>query len=429
MEVEKLFEFKFADIGEGIHEGQILKWLVKEGDEIKEGQTLCLVETDKVNAEIPSPVNGKVMKLMADVGDTIEVGNVLVVIDDGSGASKDDVSMLSDNTNQITEENDEESAGVIGEIEVSSEVIESSTETATTPVTTNRVLATPVARKLAKDLGIDINTIKGTGLQGRVMKEDIYRAKEELDKGKTLERSKAPKLTFTEDVERVKISKLRKTIAQNMTLSKSIIPHTTSMDEFDVTKLVAFRKTQKEMAEARNIKLTFMPFIIKAVVLALKEFRIINSSFDEENDEIIFKNYYNIGIAVDTDDGLIVPVIKNADKLGVLEIAKELQEITEQARNRTVSLDKLQGGTFTVTNYGAGGTTFGVPIIKYPEVAILGVGLIQKKPVVEDDEIVIRSMLPISMSYDHRVIDGGDAARFLRRLKEYLQDPMLLLLS
>ena len=291
-------------------------------------------------------------------------------------------------------------------------VIESSTETAsTTSVKTNKVLATPVARKLAKDLGIDINTIKGTGIQGRVMKEDIYRAKEELDKGKTFEKPQAPKLTFTEDVERVKISKLRKTIAQNMALSKSIIPHATSMDEFDVTKLVAFRKTQKEMAEAKNIKLTFMPFIIKAVVLALKEYRIINSSFDEENEEIIFKNYYNIGIAVDTDDGLIVPVIKNADKLGVLEIAKELQNLTEQTRSRTVSLDKLQGGTFTITNYGAGGTSFGVPIIKYPEVAILG-GLIQKKPIVVDNEIVISDILPISMSYDHRVIDGGDAKVF-----------------
>lgn len=409
-----MLDFKFADIGEGIHEGTILKWLVKEGDEVKDGDTLCLVETDKVNAEIPSPVNGKIIKLMAEVGDNIEVGDVLVKIDDGSA----------DTDSTKTEE---ESAGVIGEIEVSSEVIASSYEQESSKTETiGKVLATPVARKLAKDLGVDITQVKGTGIQGRVMKEDIYHAKEVTS---TKPQFDAPKLEFTEAVERVKVSKLRKTIAKNMVLAKSIIPHTTSMDEFDVTDLVKFRKEYKEMARANNIHLTYLPFIIKAVVLTLKEYRILNSSYDQENEEIIYKNYYNIGIAVDTDDGLIVPVIKNADKLGIFEIAKELKEITTTARERTIALDKLQNGTFTITNYGAGGSSFGVPIIRYPEVAILGIGLITKKPVVLDEEIVIRDLLPVSLSYDHRIVDGGDAGRFLTRLKAYLQDPMLLLLS
>ncbi len=409
-----MLDFKFADIGEGIHEGTILKWLVKEGDEVKDGDTLCLVETDKVNAEIPSPVNGKIIKLMAEVGDNIEVGDVLVKIDDGSA----------DTDSTKTEE---ESAGVIGEIEVSSEVIASSYEQESSKTETiGKVLATPVARKLAKDLGVDITQVKGTGIQGRVMKEDIYHAKEVTS---TKPQFDAPKLEFTEAVERVKVSKLRKTIAKNMVLAKSIIPHTTSMDEFDVTDLVKFRKEHKEMARANNIHLTYLPFIIKAVVLTLKEYRILNSSYDQENEEIIYKNYYNIGIAVDTDDGLIVPVIKNADKLGIFEIAKELKEITTTARERTIALDKLQNGTFTITNYGAGGSSFGVPIIRYPEVAILGIGLITKKPVVLDEEIVIRDLLPVSLSYDHRIVDGGDAGRFLTRLKAYLQDPMLLLLS
>ena len=409
-----MLDFKFADIGEGIHEGTILKWLVKEGDEVKDGDTLCLVETDKVNAEIPSPVNGKIIKLMAEVGDNIEVGDVLVKIDDGSA----------DTDSTKTEE---ESAGVIGEIEVSSEVIASSYEQESSKTETiGKVLATPVARKLAKDLGVDITQVKGTGIQGRVMKEDIYHAKEVTSTKPLFD---APKLEFTEAVERVKVSKLRKTIAKNMVLAKSIIPHTTSMDEFDVTDLVKFRKEHKEMARANNIHLTYLPFIIKAVVLTLKEYRILNSSYDQENEEIIYKNYYNIGIAVDTDDGLIVPVIKNADKLGIFEIAKELKEITTTARERTIALDKLQNGTFTITNYGAGGSSFGVPIIRYPEVAILGIGLITKKPVVLDEEIVIRDLLPVSLSYDHRIVDGGDAGRFLTRLKAYLQDPMLLLLS
>ncbi len=285
-----MLDFKFADIGEGIHEGTILKWLVKEGDEVKDGDTLCLVETDKVNAEIPSPVNGKIIKLMAEVGDNIEVGDVLVKIDDGSA----------DTDSTKTEE---ESAGVIGEIEVSSEVIASSYEQESSKTETiGKVLATPVARKLAKDLGVDITQVKGTGIQGRVMKEDIYHAKEVTS---TKPQFDAPKLEFTEAVERVKVSKLRKTIAKNMVLAKSIIPHTTSMDEFDVTDLVKFRKEHKEMARANNIHLTYLPFIIKAVVLTLKEYRILNSSYDQENEEIIYKNYYNIGIAVDTDDGLI----------------------------------------------------------------------------------------------------------------------------
>ncbi len=427
-----MFDFKFADIGEGIHEGQILKWLVKVGDTVKDGDTLCLVETDKVNAEIPSPVSGKIVELFANIGDTIHVGDVLVRIDDGSPNSQDqksDISMLSDNTNDNVAKNDGESAGVIGEIEVSNEVIKSSDENVA-PTTANKtkVLATPVARKLAKDLGVDINTIQGTGLQGRVMKEDIYKASEGQNAVQA-PRVTPPKLEFTEDVERVKISKLRKTIAKNMVLAKSIIPHSTSMDEFDVTNLVTFRKVHKEKAAERDIHLTYLPFIVKAVVLALKEYRVVNSSFDMENEEIIYKNYYNIGIAVDTDDGLIVPVIKNADKLSIFEIAKELNDITTKTRERTISLDKLQGGTFTITNYGAGGSTFGVPIVRYPEVAILGIGLITKKPVVLNDEIVIRDILPISLSYDHRIIDGGDAGRFLKRLKEYLQDPILLLLS
>lgn len=422
-----MYEFRFADIGEGIHEGQILKWFFKEGDTVKEGETLCLVETDKVNAEIPSPITGKIVKLNYAVGDTVHVGDVLVVIDDGKGEVK---------AQPLSENKEKEEQGVIGEIEVSNEVIESSEEAKdASTTTTQKVLATPVARKLAKDLGVDITQVKGTGPMGRVMKEDIIRASQAKQEVAAPETSVAKvevtvsKMEFKDNVERVKISKLRKTIAKNMSLSVSVIPHTTSMTEFDVTKLVAFRKAQKEMAQQRNISLTYLPFIVKAVVLTLKEFRIFNASFDQENEEIIYKNYFNIGIAVDTEDGLIVPVIKNADKLGIFDIAREIQELSSKARDRSIGLDKLQDGTFTITNYGAAGLSFGTPIIRYPESAILGIGIIQTKPVVENDEIVIRDMLPISLSYDHRIIDGGDAGRFLARLREYLSDPMLLLLS
>ncbi|MFA5524961.1 MAG: dihydrolipoamide acetyltransferase family protein [Tissierellales bacterium] len=436
-----MFDFKFADIGEGIHEGVLLKWFVKEGDIIKEGDSLFLVETDKVNAEIPSPVGGKINKLFAEVGDTIHVGNTVVIIDDGSGDNK-----VESKQEPLSE--DEKGAGVVGEIEVSSEVIESSDEgKEEEKEARSKALATPVARKLAKDLGIDINLVKGTGAAGRVMKEDIHGFKEDkgLEKSKEVKKTnifaqsgentllrpeiKREEIKVYGEVERVPISRIRKTISENMVLSKSIIPHTSVMDDIDVTELVKLRTEQKEMAKGKGISLTYMPFIMRALSIVLKEFPVFNSSFDDIKDEIIYKRYYNIGIATDTPDGLVVPVLKEVDNKGVLEIARELEGIVERARNKTISLEELYGGTFTITNFGALGSSYGVPVIKYPEVAILGIGKIDKKPVVLNDEIVIKSMMPISLSIDHRIIDGGDAGRFLLRLKELLSNPMLLLLS
>lgn len=419
-----MFEFKFSDIGEGVHEGEILKWEVEVGDEVKEGDTLCVVETDKVNAELPSPVSGKVAQILYKVGDTIHVGNTIIVIDDGSGtAVTPDVT-----TAQVSEE-EEESAGVVGEIEVSSEVIASSSE-ASKPASapsTKKVLATPVARALAKDLGVDIQQVKGTGPAGRVMKEDIYQAKEET--APTRPAIEVPALKTTGEVERIKLTKMRKTIAKNMVASKTIIPHTATMMDYDVTKLVNFRREHKPLAEAKAIKLTYMPFIVKAVTIALKEFPIVNASLDEANDEIVLKKYYNIGIAVDTEEGLMVPVVKNADQLSIFDIAKEIEATAEAARTRSIGLDKLTGGTFTITNYGTVGANYGVPVINHPESAIIGIGMIEKKPVVVDNEIVIRDIMPVSISFDHRIIDGGDAGRFLLRVKELLTDPVLLLLN
>lgn len=430
-----MFEFKFADIGEGIHEGKLLKWFFDEGDEVKEGQDLFLVETDKVNAEIPSPVSGKLVKKLARVGDIIEVGQTVAQINDGSKEST--------KVEPVTEDGDEV-AGVVGEIEVSSEVIESSSEIRQEADSNRKkVLATPVARKLAKDLGIDINAIKGTGPAGRVMKEDIYKANDaknskSKDSVETVpfqgsssynREIEIPELKIAGEVERVPVSMLRRTVAKNMVLSKTLIPHAATMDDFDVSELVKFKKEQKQVASEKGIHLTYMAFIIKAVTIALKEFPVFNSSYDQENQELILKKYYNVGIAVDTQDGLMVPVIKDTDNKGILTIAKELENLKESTRNKTISLEDLQHGTFSITNYGAIGAKYGVPVIKYPETAILGIGTIEKKPVVVNDEIAIREILPISLCIDHRVIDGGDAGRFLSRLKELLSNPMLLVLS
>ena len=438
-----MFEFKFPDIGEGITEGKILKWFVNPGDLIKEGDSLFLVETDKVNAEIPSPVSGIVESTKAKEGEIIYVGNVVVEIQDPKEVTKKPSSL-----NEAVDEG--ETAGVVGALEVSSELIKASHEEKAIKEErpSKKVLATPVARKLAKDLGVDINNIKGTGPIGRVMKQDIYMADKDMEINKassnltsvipSVENSVSieathsiviPELKFAREVERVPLTMLRKTIAKNMVLSKSVIPHASAMDEIDVSKLVAFRQQAKIMAVEQGVHLTYMAFIIKAVNLALKDYPMFNASYDDKTEELVLKKYYNMGIAVDTPDGLLVPVIKDSDKKCILPIAKELSLLTEQAKNRALTLDSLQNGTFTITNYGAIGAYSGTPVIKHPEVAILGVGKITKKPVVIDNEIVIRDILPITICIDHRVIDGADAGRFLGRLKAYLDDPMLLVLS
>jgi pyruvate dehydrogenase E2 component (dihydrolipoamide acetyltransferase) len=421
-----MYDFKFADIGEGIHEGVILEWMVEIGETIEEGETIVVIETDKVNAEIPSPVSGLVTKRPKNIGETIHVGETIIVIDDGNKDS---------NAKQtLTEQSEEQSAGVVGEIEVSEEVIEPPKQSEVLKHNNQKVLATPVARKLAKDLNIDILSIVGTGENGRIMKQDIFNKKNELD---TLSNQKqqnhvlnTPSISVDEQrVERVKISKIRQTIAENMTISKTTIPHTTVMDEVIIEELVTLRNQYKNIKEDEDISLTYLPFIIKALTKTLKDHRIFNSSFDHTSNEIIYKNYMNIGIAVDTKDGLIVPNIKNANNYGIIELAKELKQIKNKAENKKFTLQDLQDGTISITNYGIFDSTFGAPVIKYPEVAIIGIGKISKKPVVINDEIVIKHVLPLSLSIDHRVIDGGDAGRFLQTFKQYLQQPMLLLLS
>ncbi len=443
-----MINFKFADIGEGIHEGVILKWLYDVGDQVEEGETMVVVETDKVNAEIPAPEDGILKKQGAKVGETIHVGEVLAVIDDGSSEEQteektdeqpeDDSDEVSENKTEEKGEEEEETASVVGSVEVSNDVLPDSDEHSKPEKKeqTGKVLATPVARKMAKDLGVDINTLKGSGPNGRVMKSDIKAAAEaSSEPSKQAERKtrssaypSMPKMP-ERGVRREKISKLRQSIVRAMDTSNQLIPATTVMDEFDVTELVRFREEQKGHVKDQGTKLTYLPLILKAVILTLKEYPIFNASYDHETEEIIYKDFFNIGIAVDTEDGLIVPNIKDADQKSILELAKEIGVLATKARERKLSLAELKNTTFSVTNYGAFGAKLGTPVINHPEVAILGMGAITKKPVVVDDEIKVRDIFPVSLSVDHRIIDGGDAGRFMVKLKAYLNDPMLLLLS
>jgi pyruvate dehydrogenase E2 component (dihydrolipoamide acetyltransferase) len=438
-----MYDFKFSDIGEGLHEGQILKWFFKVGDKVKEGDVLCVVETDKVNAEIPAPVTGIITKLGAEVGQTIHVGETLVMIDDtGKGASPvASVPLTASFTSKPAVKKqaaEEKGAAVVGEVVVSNDVIASSNEgfenSSVVVASSNaKVLATPVARKMAADLKVDLSKLKGSGESGRVMKADIQAAAKSQGSTSTGTSSvsfAAPSMpTLPKDgVKRVKISKLRQAIVKAMNTANLVIPSTTLMDEIDVTKLVEFRKSQKAKLEEKGIKLTFLPFIVKAVTMAIKDYPIFNASFDHETEEVVFKDFINIGIAVDTPDGLIVPNVKHADQKSIVTLAKEIEALGAATRARTVKLDELQNGTFSITNYGTTGIKLGTPVIKHPELAILGIGSIYRKPVVEGEQIVIRDVLPLSLTIDHRVIDGADGGRFLMKVKELLSDPMQIFL-
>lgn len=446
-----MFNVKFADIGEGIHEGVILKIFVKQGQEIEEGQDLFTLETDKVNAEIPSPVSGKILEIKYEVGADVNVGDTIIVVDDGQPGTRSNMEMegepgqphhdMPKSEGEVNEPISEaKGASVVGQIDVSSDMIPSSDEVggfSQEASTYKRVLATPVARAMAKDLGVDIKEIKGTGPNGRIMKDDIRKFAENQKAGSKSEPGQSnhiqrPKIKIEEGdmpVERVKMSMLRKTISDNMVKSRFTIPHTTVMDEADVADLVALKREVAPMASEEGVKLTYMAFFVRAVVVALKAYPYLNASLDETTNEIVLKKAFHIGLAVDTPEGLMVPVIRNADQKSIFEIAREIERLSKGAHDRTLKLEELKDSTFSITNYGSVGASFGVPIIRYPEAGILGIGAITQKPVVFEGAVAIREMMPLSLSFDHRVIDGADAGRFVNEVKRLLGNPHKLILK
>jgi pyruvate dehydrogenase E2 component (dihydrolipoamide acetyltransferase) len=416
------FEFKFPDIGEGLTEGEIVRWLVKEGDEIKEGQPLVEVETDKALAEIPSPRTGVILKILAKEKEIVKVGQVIVVFGEKG------------ETLAPAPPAKPKSVGVVGELEEAPEeapAVVARAEAVKPAFVSPHALATPAIRALAKELGIDLDKVKGTGLEGRVLEKDVRLTAE--GKEKPVEEVKRPTKIKKYDlygyVDRIPLRGVRRSIAKAMVKSKYTAPHVTTMDEADVTELWKIREKEKKTAEKKGIKLTILPFIIKAVIAGLKEHPYLNATLDDENEEIIVKKYFNIGMATDTPEGLMVPVVKNAGDKSILHLAEELTQLAEKARNRSIDLADLKGGTFTITNYGALGGIYGTPIINHPEVAILGVGKIKDMPVVRDGKIEVRKILHLALSFDHRVVDGGEAARFLNTVIARLEDPDLILLE
>ncbi|HNX01428.1 MAG TPA: dihydrolipoamide acetyltransferase family protein [Candidatus Cloacimonadota bacterium] len=432
------YAFKFPDIGEGITEGKIVEWYVEKGQSVKSGEALVKMETDKVVTDIPSPKSGVLTERYGNVGDIVNVGHVLVEIEI-EGVAPEEAKQIAREIPQAKTEVpiEEKSFGVVGTLEVAGEgaylpasgegFIQKSTDLQEkVPVkAVGTILATPVARAMAKDLGIDIREVTGTGPAGRIMKEDIRKYFEGKSKpAQPLQ--KEPEIHTNIEIQ--PLSMIRKTIAKNMARSKQNAVHMTVIDEIEVEELYRERLNHKEEFIRRGSKLTYLPFIMKAVVDALKEHPVINAELDLEHDRMLLKHYYNIGIAMDTPEGLVVPVVRDVDKKSIYEIANELLMLEKKASERALTLDDLKDGTFTITNYGTIGGMYGVPVINYPQVGILGVGRIQEKPVVKDHQIVIANVMALSLVCDHRIVDGAEAGRFLKQIMDYLHDPGSLLL-
>ncbi|MFC1565898.1 dihydrolipoamide acetyltransferase family protein [Candidatus Neomarinimicrobiota bacterium] len=424
--------FKFPDIGEGITEGRIIKWYIKKGQTINSGEPIVNMETDKVVTDIPSPKSGTIITLFGQEGEVINVDDPLIELEIEGVAGEEAQDIIKEEPKKATEESvDEKGFGVVGTIDVAG-------DSALLPATdegfenskvskqdmTKKILATPVARALARDLEIDINSVSGSGPAGRVMKTDIYNFKKQIKIPAVEKESSDINLVEYKD-----LSQIRKKIAQNMVISKQTAPHMTIIDEVEISELIKIRNKYKDKYDENNTKLSFLAFFMKATANALIKFPSLNSEYDSEKNRLVLKKYYNIGIAVDTEDGLVVPVVKHVAKISFLELSLKIDDLILRARERKLTLDDFRDGTFTITNYGSIGGTYGVPVINYPQAAILGIGRFIKTPVVKDDSIEIGNILPLSMSVDHRIVDGGEAVRFLNQIMTYLHDPVSLLLS
>ena len=382
-------EFKFPDLGEGLVEGEVIKWHVKEGDFVKEGDPLVDVMTEKATVTLPAPTTGRVVKILVREGEVVKVGQTLCVIEPAEGPA----------------------AGPQTEA----------------PARPREVAAMPAARRLAKELGIDLSKVKGTGPGGVITVEDVKRYAEET--AKATAPAPAPKaVEKAEEAEVVPVRGIRRAVAEKMSKAKRLIPHAYHLEEVDFTELIKLRERVKAEAEKRGIRLTLLPFIAKAVAMALREYPMLNSEYDEEKNAIVVKKEVNLGIGVDTEQGLVVVVVKNADKKGVLEMAKEINELAQKAREGKLELQDVRGSTFTISNIGAVGGLVGLSILNYPEAGILAVGQARKKPWAVGDRIEIRDIALLAVSFDHRVVDGAYVARFMNRVKELLENPWLLLL-
>lgn len=426
------YVFRLPDVGEGIVEADIVEYLVKTGDKVQADQIVLRIETDKAVVELPAPVTGTIAEIPFKPGDTANVGDPILVIE-----TEADVMVPAAATEQPAAPSVEAAqpptpAPLVQSAPTSAPAAE------TAPAQPQRVLATPHTRKFARELKVDITTVKGSGPHGRITDDDVKEAASQVaptaPKAPTAAAVQAP-ATAGFDFEkygpttRVEFKGVRKRIAEVMVRSVSTIPHVTHFDEADVTDLLDVIERERPLAESRGIKLTILSFIAKAVATGLREYPMMNSSLDEETGELVLKEYIHIGMATDTKQGLMVPVIRDVDRKSVMQIAAEIQELSEKARDRSIDLEDLRGGSFTITNIGAIGGNWATPIILHPQVAILCSMRAKPVPVVRDNEVVVRTVMPLTLSFDHRVLDGASAGRFTNRVAALLGDPMRMLVD
>lgn len=426
------FQFNLPDVGEGMHEGEIVKWLIKAGDSIEEDQIILEIQNDKSMVELPSPVTGKVAEIKVKEGTVATVGQLLATFEISEGKGNTASSTLKKQS--VPADIPKEAINNIDLGQDPDKTIDHST-----------ILATPSIRKLARENKVSLQQIKGTGRSGQITKEDVLsysdnssqkaqEAPPATEKNRAQEIPEAPPTTQQTAIggrveERLPLKGIRKIIANAMVKSVYTAPHVTLMDEVEVSKLMAFRDKAKPLAEQKGIKLTYLPFIVKALVAAAQQFPIINATIDEQTSEIVYKKYYHVGIATDTDNGLIVPVITDANYKSLFSIASEIKDLAARGRDGKLALSELKGSTITITNIGSAGGMFFTPVINFPEVAILGTGKISQKPVIKNGEIVIGNVMALSLSFDHRIIDGATAQYAMNYVKQLLEDPQLLLME
>ena len=435
-------DFKLPDLGENIASGDVVSVFVSVGDVVKPGQALLEVETDKAVIEVPCPPGGRVASVLVKKGDTVKVGQTLLTLE-AAGSAPSVATPVAAAPAKPAPAAAPPAVAKVAPAEpapvapppaaVKPAAVKPAVEpepAAPSPAVAAVEPAGPAVRRLARELGVDLGRVKGSGPAGRILREDIVAA---VRQGSAQGARSASAPSSDRDdwgpVHREQMSRMRRTIATNMVRSVSTIPHLTNFDDADVTEMERLRKASADDHAKVNVKLTALSFVIKAVSLSLRQHPAMNSSIDVEKGEILYKDYVNIGLAVDTPRGLVVPVLRGCDELSIPQIAQAIAETAEKAKHAQYSIEDLRGGTFTISNLGAIGGTYSTPIINWPEVAILLVGRSRKLPVVQGDRIEPRLMMPLSLSYDHRIVDGAMAARFLREVIGYLESPGRLLLA
>lgn len=424
-----VFEFKLPDIGEGVHEGEIAKWLVQPGQAIGEDQPMVEVMTDKVTVEITSPVSGVVQELLFGEGQVVKVGQVIIRIDE-SGASAQKPKAKTAQASSVNGGTPAKQVAAPEAVPAAAGVRTGVAISGGGGRSSGKVLAAPAVRRLARTMGVDLTLISGSGPHGRIRKDDVLAfTRHAPAAGPETAVPPRPVVPGERHEERKPFIGMRRKIGEHLVKSKHTAPHFTYVEEADMSRIVQVREDMLPHAEALGVKLSFLPFIIKAVIEGLKKYPVLNSTLDEEKQEIVYKHYYNIGVAVATEQGLVVPVIHDADRKSLLELAREITDLSDRARSNRLSLTQLQGGTFTLTSIGSIGGILSAPIINYPEVAIMGIQKIEKRPVVRDDQVVIREMTYFSISCDHRVVDGAEAALFMKEVIDWLEHPGRMLLS